>query len=81
LTAVITGLVPVISIVLSAAPFSIGMAGTRPAMTGGGGWHLKFTYERLVSLGFAVPAVLLESDKMAASGTFRSGRLQASLSP
>ncbi|WP_404286967.1 hypothetical protein ACD578_17440 [Microvirga sp. RSM25] len=34
MTAVITGLVPVISIVLSAAPFSIGMAGTRPAMTG-----------------------------------------------
>jgi hypothetical protein len=31
---VITGLVPVIPIVLSAAPFSIGMAGTRPAMTG-----------------------------------------------
>ncbi|MBO1906575.1 hypothetical protein J4G37_16915 [Microvirga sp. 3-52] len=48
---VITGLVPVLPIVLSAAPFSIGTAGPRPAMTGEEDATRSLLTEGLCALG------------------------------
>ncbi len=51
---VITGLVPVIPMVWSAAPHRIGMAGTSPAMTGEGRLCSSFVLDFCSKLGYIV---------------------------
>ncbi len=51
---VITGLVPVIPLVWSAAPVRIGMAGTRLAMTGEGMLCSSFVLDSSLKLGYIV---------------------------
>ncbi len=51
---VIAGLVPVIPMVWSAAPARIGMAGTRPAMTGEGMLCSHFVLDSCCKLGYIV---------------------------
>ncbi len=51
---VIIGLVPVIPLVWSAAPARIGMAGTRPAMTGEGMLCSHFVLDSSLKLGYIV---------------------------